>query len=190
MFPGGDDGRPCWTTGGTDYGGCVGAWAAWYNQVGNGGNYHAWGTPSYIMDSRYAGVLIPNTVVTFASIVDGSSRTLLAGELQRLNGPTDPTGREAYKSLDGWAVGGVSNLFDTQNLSPVDLLAPAGGPNNGFFENPGSEHAGGAHFVLVDGSVHFISENIDGAIFCGLGSRAGTQIGSDSKRNEDVYSPL
>jgi len=41
---------------------------------------------------------------------------------------------------------------------------PPGG-EDGFF---GSRHAGGANFVLCDGSVHFISENIDPELFVAL----------------------
>ena len=42
--------------------------------------------------------------------------------------------------------------------------------NNNFFQSPGSDHAGGAHFGIADGSVRFISENIDTNLFDKLGA--------------------
>lgn len=56
-----------------------------------------------------------------------------------------------HSTHDGWAVGGVSNLFDTNY----------GGINDGHFEHPGSDHPGGCHLGLADGAVQFYSENVD-----------------------------
>jgi hypothetical protein len=36
-----------------------------------------------------------------------------------------------------------------------------------------SNHAGGVHAVLVDGSVHFVSENIDNTAWTAIGTRSG-----------------
>ena len=41
-----------------------------------------------------------------------------------------------------------------------------------------SYHSGGANFLLADGSVRFISENIDGPTYRALGSRAGNEPAS------------
>ncbi len=39
-----------------------------------------------------------------------------------------------------------------------------------------SHHIGGAHFLMGDGAVRFISTNIDGGIFQGLATRAGGEV--------------
>lgn len=85
----------------------------------------------------------------------------MLGELQRLDEGTDIT-----TSRDGWAVGGVSNLFSTCS----DGCA---GINSAHFEEPGSSHVGGAHFALADGSVRFLSDNISIDVFRALGQMAG-----------------
>ena len=39
-----------------------------------------------------------------------------------------------------------------------------------------SLHRGGAHFCLVDGSVHFVSETIDYALYRALSTKAGGEV--------------
>jgi prepilin-type processing-associated H-X9-DG protein len=82
----------------------------------------------------------------------------MTGEMQRLGGQDwaqYPWGNECTStSHDGWALGGVATLFDLNT----------GEINNGHFEHPGSEHPGGAHFGLADGSVRFVTENVEANI--------------------------
>jgi prepilin-type N-terminal cleavage/methylation domain-containing protein len=63
------------------------------------------------------------------------------------------------KSLQAWALPG---------LGPV-----SGSPNTGGY---GSEHPGGAHFVLCDGAVRFIRDTIDPATFTALGTPRGDDV--------------
>jgi prepilin-type N-terminal cleavage/methylation domain-containing protein len=158
-----------WTTGGNDYGGCVGWGNAFWDDFDesytrpclhpfssrtqmtrdNFGEQYVKGAPEHTI-----GVFSP-FFVQLKRVTDGLSHTFMTGELQRL-GDSDwtiyPWGNEcASGSHDGWALGGVSTLFDLQ----------FGEINNGHFEHPGSEHPGGAHFGLGDGSVRFITEDVN-----------------------------
>ncbi len=52
----------------------------------------------------------------------------------------------------------------------------AGGLNSWFWEHAGSEHPGGAHLAYADGSVHFVSENLDPLILMAQASRPGAKL--------------
>ena len=103
-----------------------------------------------------------------SDITDGTSKTIATGEVQRLYNPATPTC--SWINDDGWAVGGNATVFDT------DADLGFGGVNNGYFEHPGSDHPGGVHFGMVDGSVHFFSVHVSGFLLDDLGSCAGGEV--------------
>jgi prepilin-type processing-associated H-X9-DG protein len=114
-----------------------------------------------------------NVSTKFDEITDGTSNTIMTGELQRI---TDIT----PGSKDGWAVGGPATLFTTgammcrNGTAVTNVAKPTEGSrmNNGFWGSPGSEHSNGANFGMADGSVRFISDSMDPNIFALLGSMA------------------
>jgi len=157
-----------WNKGGTDYGGCAGEMNYWYdNGYESAPPFDHQFQPSTVASEL--GVFFDNSATVFSEIRDGTSNTLMLGELQRLYLQEGAYSPGAGTSHDGWAPGGVANLFDTDQ----DAASNPGGVNNWMFEGPGSEHPGGAHFALGDASVRFISENVDARLFEDLGSRAG-----------------
>jgi len=147
-----------WSSGGTDYGGCMGACNGWHNC----GAHEAWmvSTGRRPFDTC-RGIFWINRGAKMRDIRDGVSQTILLGELQRLDDGTDDT-----TSRDGWAVGGAATLFST-------CSDRCEGINSDLFEEPGSAHQGGAHFTLADGSVRFLSDTIDIDVLKALGQMRG-----------------
>lgn len=166
--------RTNWKGGGTDYGGCYGRLDGFVNDTSNDHRFADINTPVVGSTGRRQGLFFPNNGRPLASVTDGLTNTIMLGELQRLRpvaGATSAAKTYNRTSQDGWAVGGVATLFctatDPGHSNP-------GGINNLFFESPGSQHAGGCFFAMVDGSVQWLSEFIDckdnNSVFPRLGS--------------------
>ncbi len=183
---------PSWTGGGTDYGGCAGRHAAFTLNTGyNLCDASTFYEPNFYPEpftaeddteeKRWGIFGRVNVSTTFSEIRDGTSNTIMTGELQRI---TDIT----PGSKDGWAIGGPATLFTTGAMVRYDgnklefVARPGEGKlmNNHFFGSPGSEHPCGAQFGMGDGSVRFIADSIDPRIFALMGSMAdGEEVSLD-----------
>ncbi len=125
------------------------------------------------VDSDNNGLLFLNSQVRYSDILDGSSNTILFGELL-------PTTAEL-----GWASGTRATLRNTSSLNTGVISAnrpqdPAlqqddarGGMRVGGFD---SMHPGGANFAIADGSVRFLSQTIDPGLYRQLGNRADGEL--------------
>jgi prepilin-type N-terminal cleavage/methylation domain-containing protein len=171
-----------WPSGGTDYGGCDGRGNIFIDTCVSNSVSHEFDEGQWIFEQPKRGIFVPNVGTRFTDISDGLSNTIMIGEMQRLLPPgavprgEDPTYYGPCRtSNDGWALAGVATLFTTAVQDEGTDLGQPGGMNNGFFESAGSQHDGGAHFGIADGSVHFISENIDSQLYAYLGSIADDQ---------------
>lgn len=106
----------------------------------------------------------PNKKATrLADLVDGTSNTFLLGETDFM-----PRGVPSIEMGGIWAYGYIGYSFGT-------TFYPFNKHNNtttiyGAFR---SQHPDGGHFVLNDGSVQFVSEQIDTLIYKALSTRAG-----------------
>ncbi|QDT63839.1 DUF1559 family PulG-like putative transporter [Calycomorphotria hydatis] len=111
---------------------------------------------------NYGGIFGLNSKTRIRDITDGTSNTVLVGERSYTfqHDPSDSTtnhqaaalylgtySRNQYNARD-WAGSGGVNIYSTS----------ADPPMRASFS---SMHVGGAQFVFADGSVHFISENIE-----------------------------
>ncbi len=167
-----------WTAGGTDYGGCGGSgnnfWGDHYGSKSPPCG-HKFGQIYQIDETRppynrapTQGIFTPLDWLPISKISDGTSNTMMTGEMQRLDGTElwDPSYPCLSITHDGWAVGGISTIFAVE----------FGEMNNLHYEHPGSEHPGGAHFGMADGSVRFISEDVDSNTFKALSTFAGGEV--------------
>jgi prepilin-type N-terminal cleavage/methylation domain-containing protein/prepilin-type processing-associated H-X9-DG protein len=172
-----------WFKGGNDYGACIGDGAGWDLRIPiqHRGTWHLTAEQREIdssitfklPDNLTLGMFYVNSNTAFHHVKDGTSNTIMLGELQRLNGrsrlerltdPNDPRLVEGHiQSSDGWAWGGAATLFSTRLGINKEL----------HFDVPGSAHEGKiANFCFADGSVRQIGPNIDLITFQNLGNMA------------------
>ncbi len=109
-----------------------------------------------------------DAVTTMVMITDGSSNTFLAGETDFM-----PQGVASTAMGGVWGYGYIGYSWGTtfHPFNKHDHTATAYG---GFR----SQHDGGSHFALADGSVRFVSNSIPAAVYQAYGSRAGSESAS------------
>jgi prepilin-type N-terminal cleavage/methylation domain-containing protein/prepilin-type processing-associated H-X9-DG protein len=181
-----------------------------HNYSGNGGTTNTYSWSDYNNVKYLPGIFTMQSPqygegrkVTFASITDGTSSTILVGEV--LQGPpaTDKTDTSKC-DLRGSLWCGLSSMFTTYlppNSSQPDvpyidgsnfcinnptLGLPCTTPTNDALGNSNactlgsrSRHAGGVHAALCDGSVRFVSNSIDINVWRALSSIQGAEVIGD-----------
>ena len=113
------------------------------------------------------GVLQKNSRVRFEDVKDGTSNTFALGEISWNDYEKFRTWIRG-STLSGTAMGCAKNVRE-----PINTGLPYGNFNDGAF---GSEHPGGTHFALCDGSVTFVSESVDHAVYLSTASRYGQEV--------------
>ncbi|MCZ2344417.1 MAG: DUF1559 domain-containing protein [Bacteroidales bacterium] len=135
---------------------------------------------------RGDGIFYRNSVISFLAVTDGTSQTLAVGERS--------FGR-VYGTWTGSVTGGVVPPRQPNPLNPNCEEAPvlvlghtgepghAHGPNHaeGHIDDFSSQHPNGANMLMVDGSVRIFNDQIPGATWSALGTRAAGDLvnGSD-----------
>tara|TARA_R110002111_G_scaffold18931_2_gene46224 strand:- start:45120 stop:46070 length:951 start_codon:yes stop_codon:yes gene_type:complete len=148
-------------------------------------------------DADCTGLFGHNTYTRIRDIIDGTSTTIAIGEI--LKGDFDVnTLNDNYIVSSGdssnvdnclsdppnasdmgnvWLGGHPQNNMFSTNRVPNDPRLDCRGPNNGCTNYAArSAHTGGAHLLMCDGSVHFISENISIQVFQALGTKQGGEV--------------
>ncbi len=113
----------------------------------------------------------PDTGTRIGDITDGTSQTLLLGELSWTNDATGTRYRSWVRGCDGQPVcAGCRNVTNAINSPSIANF------NDIAF---GSMHPGGANFTLADGSVRFLQEGISLSIYRSLASYNGGEVLGD-----------
>jgi prepilin-type N-terminal cleavage/methylation domain-containing protein/prepilin-type processing-associated H-X9-DG protein len=117
------------------------------------------------------GVLISRDCVRVDDIVDGSSNTIIMGERGI---PEDLYWGWTYCGA-GEIIGGVVTGHG-DNLMSTKLGLGPGRPDGNHNLHYWSYHSGGAMFLLADGSVRFLNNEINFTTFQALSTRAGGEV--------------
>ncbi len=139
-----------------DYVGISGAYdtVAPFNQGAGSVTYNSYNTDN--------GMMLIGKSSKMRDCVDGTSNTMLIGEQSGLINNRDYRnnyygGWAGHQGISSWGAG-----VNTVRFSPNPATAPVGGDQTYCANVPlTSFHKGGVQAVFVDGSVHFLSDNID-----------------------------
>jgi len=138
------------------------------------------------------GMFYHNSSIALRDVTDGSSNTVMVGETKYVGTA------KSFAPTDAWWPWSASVRGDNDNrvaalFNISATVDPINFPQNGEYTEEdvwlhlgvqerdghggqqrvyGSWHEGGSHFLMADGSVHFLNENMDVNIYRSLGQRA------------------
>lgn len=166
----------------TDEPSCTAAGAMWRYDYRNSnigfaarasyvGNYGSGGLRDNLLPGN--GIFWGNSSVRFRDIRDGTANTFLVGERRMSQG--DATWEGVHYNLAGDPSTGTPAV-PSNGHSGRHVLGSASPRMNTGSSGFGSEHTGGFHMLLCDGSVHFISENINLVTYRNLANRRDKNV--------------
>jgi prepilin-type N-terminal cleavage/methylation domain-containing protein/prepilin-type processing-associated H-X9-DG protein len=150
--------------------------SAMYPTEGTGGSWHGHDTTGRIISGVFSHL---RWAANIRDILDGASNTLALGEVRP---------KCSWHVRDGWMH--INSLW-IGTSAPINYPSCPGepgydeancDPNNNWYASWGcqqgfkSRHPGGCQFVFCDGSVRFLSENIDYMTYQKLGDRRDRQV--------------
>jgi prepilin-type N-terminal cleavage/methylation domain-containing protein len=140
----------------------TGAGTVYYPEGRTAACPYPWDTPNTHGGFGTTGILSHDQATPLRDVTDGTSNTLLVGEL---SWRAAICYRAWFRGVNGCGTGGSKNI-----KHPINKFssAPAWNMNDTSF---GSEHVGGCHFLFTDGAVRFMSENMDVFLLKALGSK-------------------
>ncbi|MDB5337692.1 MAG: hypothetical protein JWN70_3311 [Planctomycetaceae bacterium] len=127
-----------------------------------------------------AGAFYMSSRRNFSAFQDGLSNTILVGERRSAGTQSGvAVGGEGIwaGSTDGGYTG--NSLVMGEMASPINTTIQGPPPTSTHQSGFSSFHVGGAHFLMGDGAVRFISENINTSTYAYLGAIADGQVIGD-----------
>lgn len=163
-----------------------------YTNVGATANYAS-------VPSQQRGVMGYNGWGGINAVIDGTSNTVASWEIRAGLTVTDPRGLWANARLGAGYIGNCNNTNGQTNSGDCfginegthsngdDILACVDTPAQGMGchagadgqSGPKSLHVGGVHALMTDGSVRFISQNLDGFTMAKILAQADGQTAGD-----------
>lgn len=171
-----------------------------YDHVAGGAVYKSSKNPAKAAGLSSSAVMASNYGAKLSEVLDGTSNTIMVAELRSGLTQSDPrgvwamgfpgasvvnAGRGPYNPTPNNKLGGTSADGGDELQDGASYCDPAGAAlgmgctTAGDLMTSGmsrSLHVGGVHTCHVDGSVHFVSENIDQINWCRMLARADGQV--------------
>ncbi len=123
------------------------------------------------------GVMYPRSKTSFRDITDGSSNTLMIAETREEQAAVWIDGSSASVAARWMALVPPTYAGNTTSINYKTYFPGGVFPNSiGQTYGPSSQHTGGAHHLLCDGAVRFLSENLDVNTYDALTSRNGGEV--------------
>lgn len=126
------------------------------------------------------GVMYPQSRTGFRDITDGTSNTLMIAETREEKASVWIDGTSASVAARWMALVPPNYAGNSVSINYKPYFQGGVFPNSiGQLYGPSSQHTGGAHHLLCDGSVRFLSENMDVTLYDGLTTRSGNEVVGD-----------
>jgi prepilin-type N-terminal cleavage/methylation domain-containing protein len=143
---------------------------------------------AWLSQTKLDGILFGCSSVRIRDVTDGTSNTILFGEsycdpdfIQ--NGNQMDYWMIGHPQMENWLPGNDDGTEFTEALgsTAVRMNTRFDPSVSGYLKEIGygSYHTSGAFFTFADGSVRFVSENINPSLYQALGSRNGKEVVGD-----------
>jgi prepilin-type N-terminal cleavage/methylation domain-containing protein len=157
------------------------------NYIFSTGTGTGWIWTTYVASGSFSsidlgGVFLQNGKKGIRDITDGSSNTFVAGETLWTDHANNVPSSNGLGGKPSWSVG-IGTQLGFSTTGGINANWPCKGPNTTTGGGCGgarpaaiqSTHEGGAHTLMGDGAVRFVSENISQLTLDALATRAGNE---------------
>jgi prepilin-type N-terminal cleavage/methylation domain-containing protein/prepilin-type processing-associated H-X9-DG protein len=121
------------------------------------------------------GIFYVQSKIRFADVTDGLANTIFVSEVPDSGG--DAIGQFNAGADRRVVFSGGADSNPPTEMSEFLIASETNDPiNGGAEEAAGSWHPGGAQFLMGDGSVQFLSENMDMTTYRALSTRSGAEV--------------